>query len=101
MTTEKELEEIAKQSQKTVDLIRAYQTVFKTEDGQKVLFDLMQYGCFITPIASVDLPEYVAWINEGKRSVVLEILKLMNKDVEQVHNMIAESIRQEKEYDVR
>jgi len=59
-------------------LKKAYNSIFSSEDGQKILKDLKRV-CFFKSSTINDNP-YVTYFNEGQRAVVLHILTRMNLD---------------------
>jgi hypothetical protein len=64
----------------------AYQDVFGSENGKRVLFDLMKSTHFFDTTMDPN-PHELAY-NEGARSVVLRILKTINTDPSQLEMMI-------------
>ena len=66
--------------QKRKDIVRSYQKVFSTEDGQVVLHDMMKVFKFYETSACPDANE--TFFNEGQRSVVLSILGVLKVDSE-------------------
>lgn len=67
---------------KQKEAILRYQRVFNTEDGQRVLRDLLQSCNFTTTSFSTD--PYQMAFNEGARSVVLRLLDTLNINIEQL-----------------
>jgi len=57
-------------------LVQAYMNVFKTEDGERVLKDLMETHGVLKHSFSGDVSALL--IGEGERKVVLAILKKLN-----------------------
>ena len=79
---------------KAKDLYQAYRRVFSTEDGQKILKDLMR-SCHYNG-SSVGQDVYETYYNEGERAVVLRILKTSKMTIEEIDsftNMIADEDR--------
>jgi len=72
--------------QRSIDLVRAYGRLFETEDGQTVLYDLMEKGHFLSP--THDDVKHAADRNEGKRELVLYILRQCSLDVAKVLELI-------------
>jgi hypothetical protein len=58
--------------------VKDYQAVFSSEEGKLVLYDLMKEGCMLKPTHSKDRLENDK--NEGKRELILYILKMLNTD---------------------
>jgi len=79
---------------KQIDLLNCYKRVFETDDGKKVLNDLIKKSCFLM---STHVPgdPYSSANNEGKREIVLYILKVLETKPE----MLRERIEQVKEED--
>lgn len=101
MTEEERLAAIAKDAAKPEELIRAYQTIFNTEDGELVLWDLAQYGFLVSPtMVTNHTPDRRVWMNEGRREVILEILKFLNKDINDVKKMIADAYERGREHEM-
>lgn len=67
---------IYKRIKKQKEVVGLYRKIFKTEDGQKVLADLMSLCGMSRSSFSTDATEMA--FNEGQRSVVLRILKTVN-----------------------
>jgi len=68
------------------DLIRAYKHVFATEDGKKVLHDLMK--TFHIFHSTMDASAHEMAYNEGERSVVLRILRTINTDPSELEKVL-------------
>lgn len=86
---------LPRQKEKNI-VIYAYQRLFKTEDGQIVLKDLMRSCHFDQP--SFDPDPYRTAFNEGERHLLLRILKTINSDPEQLLQLIKDN--QEKQNEV-
>lgn len=72
-----------------VALTADYQATFKSPPGKRVLKDLMQKGGMLdTSFCPQD--SHGTAFNEGARSLVLHILKIMRLDVAKLHNQILE-----------
>jgi hypothetical protein len=63
------------------DLIIAYKQVFSTEQGRTVLFDLMNRNFILDSTNGEPL-------KEGRRAVVLDILKQVNLSLEQFDQLL-------------
>ena len=79
------------------DRIEAYQRLFATEDGQEVLYDLMRKCNFVKPTYDPDI--HVAMINEGKREVILYIIEVLNRDVEELYKFVEQQEKARSTYD--
>lgn len=65
----------------------AYRTFFNSDEGKLILTDLMK-ACHFTDTTIADKPE-VTYFNEGKRAVVLQMMrtaKLTQKDISNLIN---------------
>jgi hypothetical protein len=82
---------------KMKETVLAYKRFFDTEDGKKVMADLMK-SCHITS-STMSSDPYETAFNEGARSVVLRILKTVNADMSQVEEMIKKMEEQEEQYE--
>ena len=63
---------------KKAELLISYQRLFDSEDGQRVLVDLMQICGFMSDCMENE-PHLTAY-NEGKRSVIIRILNYLKTD---------------------
>lgn len=86
-----------KRAQKSLDLIRAYKNVFNSPEGQTVLFDLMKSCSFLkaTYYSGVDSMQ----INEGRRSVILDILGVLDRKEEDIIKFLHQSNAKQEEYE--
>ena len=66
---------------------RDYRTVFGTPEGERVLADLIDLNGLLRPTFNADAQ--VAAFNEGRRNVVLDILRFLNVTPEQVRDLAA------------
>lgn len=55
----------------TVELKKKYMRVFSTDDGQEILEDLKQRGCFYTTTFASTAED--ALVGEGRRQMILHI----------------------------
>lgn len=69
--------------------LQDYQIVFSTDEGQRVLQDLMQYGHMLSPSFSKDNSHETAF-REGMRNIVLFILNRLDIDIKKLENQIRE-----------
>ena len=72
---------------------KLYKRLFSSEDGSRVLQDLMIAHYMMGNTMSSDT--HITAFNEGQRNVVLRILKLVKEDVGAIEKRIADV---EKEY---
>lgn len=84
-------------SRKMKDTILAYKRVFESEDGSKVLEDLMK-SCHMVNSTMGNDP-YETSFNEGARSVVVRILKTINTDIEKLNKFIEKLETEEQDYE--
>lgn len=73
-----------------VGLRTAYRSIFATEDGKRVLKDLMQRTHMFGTTFEGDAIAMA--YNEGRRSVVLQILKMLEVNPEQYRHLYGESV---------
>ena len=85
-----------KRVRKPVDRAISYQALFATDDGQKVLWDLMSNHHMIGSTFSKDTHEMA--LKEGERNVILRILQILKLDVEKLATRIEEGLKEESEY---
>lgn len=60
----------------------AYRSLFRTEAGRRVLADMAEQYCVSRPLCDADISDRQAFINEGKRQVVLDILNTVHLDMD-------------------
>lgn len=72
--------------QKQLDLERAYDRLFKTEDGETVLYDMMKRGYFLSP--TMGATPQISDRNEGQRELVLYVLAMTKRDSVQTYEKI-------------
>ena len=85
-------------AQKDLDVVRAYKNVFKGEGGPRVLHDLMKSCSFNKSTYSGDAMQMAH--NEGRRSVVLDILYILEKNEASILEFLNKSNERDKEYDL-
>lgn len=85
-------------TQAQLDLIRSYKTVFESPEGKVVLFDLMRSSSFLRPTYLTGIE--AIQINEGRRSVVLDIIEVMGKKEEDILNFLTQSNEKLREYEL-
>lgn len=78
--------------ERQVEKLKDYQTVFETDVGQRVLYDLMREGFLIRPTHTGNLegPNIPARC-EGRRELVIYIIEQLNRDEADIYKMIAEN----------
>lgn len=76
------------------DLVICYQSIFSTDQGKAVLYDLMK-SCHVFDHSVTEDPHETAF-NEGQRSVVLRIMKLMDVNPRQLRDMMKAGTEEEK-----
>lgn len=72
----------------TEQLAIAYKRVFDCEDGAKVLDDLMRKGHVLNSQFISD--PYAMAFDQGKRQMVLDILRTLNFDIEKFRKRLQE-----------
>jgi hypothetical protein len=75
--------------------IEDYKRTFSTENGKRVLWDLMKKNGMLSDIFTEN-PQVSAY-NEGRRAVVLYILQKLNTDIQKLQQQIEEGIKNENE----
>jgi hypothetical protein len=78
-----------------LSLLESYKSSFDGIYGKKVLFDLMKESGFLSPAHTVGDP-YTTAYNDGKRSVLLFILKQLNTSTEDILNLIKQGEENER-----
>jgi hypothetical protein len=81
---------------KQVDVVIDYKTVFGSEAGQRVLYDLMKNNYLLSPTYTTNLHEMA--LREGSRNVVLRIMSILKVDVDKLNIFIKEGMEREDEY---
>lgn len=77
-----------KTSERRVAVLRAYQEVFKSPMGRKVLLDLMKNNWALETVFDLN-PQKAAFF-EGQRSVILRILATLKIDINEYMKNIEE-----------
>ncbi|RMF55083.1 hypothetical protein D6745_03210 [Candidatus Woesearchaeota archaeon] len=76
-------------NEEDIDLIQAYKTVFSSPEGKKVLSHLMRsHGFYSTSFVEGDM--FATAFNEGGRNVVMQILKKININLDELEKQILE-----------
>lgn len=65
-----------------------YKRTFSTEEGQRVLYDLMVFGNFLRPTLGHNNDVTEMAFNEGKRQMALRILTYCQLDMETINKFI-------------
>lgn len=81
---------------KKLDQVAFYQSVFNSEEGKKVLYDMMKIHYVIGSTFSKD-PHEMA-LKEGERNVVLRILSILQIDPQKLLEDINKGIEQDNLY---
>lgn len=85
-----------RRSRKPIDRAISYQSTFSTDEGSKVLLDLMKEHHMLNNTFCKD--PYDSAFKEGERSVVLRIMQIMNINVDQLSKKIEEAVKQSEAY---
>ncbi len=80
---------LSKRAKASLATLSDYKTVFKSEEGRRVLWDLMKQASMISTSYVQGDPHSTSF-NEGTRSVCLHILKKISTDVEKLEQRISE-----------
>lgn len=75
------------------DTLRAYQRLFESSDGQKVLNDLLN-SCFFTKTTYSENPQEFAF-NEGQRAVMLRILATLKTNIGTYKRQVEDYLKQQ------
>ena len=78
-----------KRHKKQLDRIIQYKAVFGTEEGKKVLYDLMASHHVVSPVM-VKGDSHDTAFKEGERNVVLRIMSILKIDPEELLQKIEE-----------
>jgi hypothetical protein len=81
---------------KKLDQVFLYQSVFNSDDGKKVLFDMMKVHHVFGSTFSKD--PYETALKEGERNTVLRILSILQIDPEKLLEDINKGIEQDNQY---
>lgn len=81
---------------KKLDQVAAYQALFSSEDGKKVLYDLIKTHHIISPTFSKNELEFA--LKEGERNVVLRILQIIKVNPQKLLEDINKGIEQDNLY---
>ena len=87
---------VKKKEDRQVDIVIDYKTVFKSESGKRVFYDLMKNNYMLSPTYTANLHEMA--LREGARNAVLRIMSILKVDVDKLDILIKEGIERENEY---
>jgi len=85
-------------NQLALDKIRAFKSVFATEDGTTVLYDLMEKGYFLGSTLDKKGDQYATARNEGMRELVVYILHQIGRDPAKIMNFINTQKQHQEDY---
>ena len=85
-----------KKETKQVDVVIDYKTVFNSEAGQRVLYDLMKNNYMLSPTYTSNINEMA--LREGSRNSVLRIMSILKIDVNKMNEFIQKGLEREDEY---
>lgn len=74
-------------ARKKASLVQDYLHLFDSDEGKRVLLDLMDKGHILKPTSSPG-GERESNLNEGKRELVLYIMDMVTYDVEDIMDLI-------------
>ncbi len=74
-------------AQAKVSLVQDYLHLFDSDEGKRVLLDLMEKGHILKPTSSVNGDRH-SILNEGKRELVLYIMDMVTYNVEDIMDLI-------------
>ena len=86
-----------RRKKKRLEMISRYTSLFKTEDGEKVLWDLCK--TFNVVGTTFDTNPHVMAYNEGARAVVMRILQTINTDPEALDKLMSKG-QSEDDYEI-
>lgn len=78
-------EEQTKRQRLAAKKYQAYRELFTSEQGQEVLTDLMRAAHFLN--TTVGSTPYETYFNEGRRSLLLQIVETAKLDTEQMQKL--------------
>jgi len=87
---------LAKKEAKQVDIVIDYKTVFDSEAGQRVLYDLMRNNYLLSTTYTSDINEMA--LREGARNSILRIMSILKIDVNKMNELIQKGLERENEY---
>jgi len=78
---------------KASDLVRLYHKIFKSEEGEQILFDIMNH-CGMLDATFTSNAGKMAY-NQGKRSVCVYILSRLDTDPREFRRQMEEALEQD------
>lgn len=81
---------------KKIRLLRAYKSLFNSEDGRLVLNDLMKVSGYYLPVTKPRDAVYTAFL-DGKRAMMTEILRRTHVSQERIARVYRELLEEEEE----
>ena len=87
---------MASKGDKQVDLAIDYKAVFSSEEGERVLFDLMKNNFMLAP--TFTSCEHEMALREGSRNAILRILSILKVKPEELRKHITKGMEREHEY---
>ena len=84
------------QQRQSVDKINSYKKLFASDDGKIVLYDLMKESYMLSSTA--DPISHLASRNEGKREIMIYILRMIETETSTLYQMINRSKLEDASY---
>lgn len=72
-----------------------YNKVFSSEDGEKVLLDMIRSTGVMDP--SIGLDPYQTYFNEGKKAIIYDIVRMVEFDPMKYKKLIEQKVQKEEE----
>lgn len=91
MTKEQKEKLVARKTAKAID----YKRVFGTEQGKRVLFDMMKAGHMLDSTMSRGATSHDLAFREGERNFVLRVMTILKTDPEKLKQQIEEGEQDE------
>jgi hypothetical protein len=88
-----------KRSTSKTDILSCYQRVFKSDDGKRVLDDLIKQYYLMVPTFGRVWNTELMMVREGQRSVILSILRSTNIDVSKLRHRMEQITKEEDIYE--
>lgn len=85
-----------KKAQKHVDIAIDYKAVFNSEQGQRVLYDLMKNNYVLSPTYTSNINEMA--LREGARNSILRIMSILKIDIDKLNIQIQKGMETDDEY---
>jgi len=80
-----------RKEKRSVDLFNSYRTVFNTPEGKTVLYDLIKNNFVLAGVSSLE--------EEGRRQVVLSIMKTISTNPEKFLDHIKQMREEQENFD--